>query len=93
MSDQSIKVTIAGRVYPLTISAAEEELVRKAARQVDEQVKTLQQTYAVKDRQDLLAMAALQSATQSLRNGKPKSDNHLTEQLQSISNSLDSYLS
>ncbi len=93
MSDQSIKVTIAGRVYPLTISAAEEEMVRKAALQVDEQVKTLQQTYSVKDRQDLLAMAALQSATQSLRNGKLKSDNHLTEQLQSISNSLDSYLS
>jgi cell division protein ZapA (FtsZ GTPase activity inhibitor) len=93
MSELSIKVTIAGRVYPLTISSAEEELVRKASRQIDEQVKNLQQTYAVKDRQDLLAMVALQSATQNLRNAHKKSDEALTDKLLNLSNSLDSYLS
>lgn len=93
MSELSIKVTIAGRVYPLTISPAEEELVRKASRQIDEQVKALQQTYAVKDRQDLLAMVALQSATHNLRNASRKSDEALTEKLLNLSQSLDSYIS
>lgn len=63
MSDLSIKVTIAGRIYPITVKADEEESVRKAAQKVDENLKHLQQNYAVKDKQDLLAMTALQMAT------------------------------
>jgi len=63
MSELSIKVTIAGRIYPITIKADEEESVRKAAAKVDKNLKHLQDNYAVKDKQDLLAMTALQMAT------------------------------
>lgn len=63
MSELSIKVTIAGRIYPITVKAEEEESVRKAAEKVDKNLKLLQQNYAVKDKQDLLAMTALQMAT------------------------------
>ena len=63
MSEQSIKVTIAGRIYPINVKVEEEEAVRKAAQEVDKNVKLLQQSYAVKDKQDLLAMTALQMAT------------------------------
>ncbi len=65
MSDLSIKVSIGGRIYPITVSASEEDKVRAAAVRVEENLKQLQNSYAVKDKQDLLAMTALQFATQS----------------------------
>jgi len=64
MSELSIKVTIGGRIYPITVTAAEEDKVRAAAKKVDDNLKHLQSSYAVKDKQDLLAMTALQFATQ-----------------------------
>jgi len=63
MSDKSIKVTIAGRIYPVTVKPEEEEQVREAAKRVDDSVKHLLDNYAVKDKQDLLAMTALELAT------------------------------
>ncbi len=62
MSEKSIKVTIAGRIYPITAQADEEDLVRNAAMDIDTNIKHLQDSYAVKDKQDLLAMTALQMA-------------------------------
>ncbi len=64
MKDLSIKVNIANRVYPLTVKQDEEESIRLAAKKINEMVKEYEQNYAVKDRQDLLAMCALQFASQ-----------------------------
>ncbi len=64
MSELSIKVSIAGRIYPITVKADEEQNVRLAAKRVDDDIKALQSNYAVKDKQDLLAMTALQLATE-----------------------------
>lgn len=66
MKDLSIKVSIAGRIYPLTVQLEEEENIRKAVKAIDEMVRDYEQNYAVKDKQDLLAMCALQYATQVL---------------------------
>lgn len=66
MKDLSIKVNIAGRMYPLTVQQQEEENIRKAVKTIEEMVKHYEQNYAVKDKQDLLAMVALQHATQVL---------------------------
>jgi len=60
MSELSIKVNIAGRIYPLTIKRNEEQAVRNAAKEIENNIKNLQDNYAVKDKQDLLAMTALQ---------------------------------
>jgi cell division protein ZapA len=65
MSELSINVIIAGRTYPLNIEQGEEEGVRAAANKINEAIKVLQENYAVKDTQDLLAMAALQLVVQS----------------------------
>lgn len=65
MSEISIKLNIGNRTYPLTIQAHEEETIRQAAKLVNDQVKHLQENYAVKDMQDLLAMAALQVASKA----------------------------
>ena len=58
-----IKVSIADRVYPLTIKREEEEMIRLAAKKIDGILKKYEQDYAVRDRQDLLAMACLQLAS------------------------------
>lgn len=59
-----IKVTIADRVYPLTISNPdEEEGLRKAAKKINDLVAKFEQNYAVGDKQDVLAMCALQFAS------------------------------
>jgi len=57
-----IKLTVADRVYPLTISPDQEASLRSSAKKVDEMSKQLQQNYAVRDKQDVLAMCALQYA-------------------------------
>lgn len=66
MDEFSITVSIADRNYKLTIEKQEEEIVRKAAKLIDEKVKEYARSYAFKDRQDLLAMIALQYTTSSL---------------------------
>lgn len=62
----SIKVNIANRIYPMKVKFSEEEEIRKAVDMINERIKEYEQNYAVKDKQDLLAMCALQFATSSL---------------------------
>ena len=64
-SSLKIKVTIADRVYPLTIrDEREEEGIRLAVKKINEMVKQFEQNYEVRDKQDVLAMCALQFASQ-----------------------------
>ena len=55
----SIKVTVAGRIYPLAIERDEEENVRKAVKLINEKVSEFEKNFDIKDRQDLLSMVAL----------------------------------
>ncbi len=70
----SIKVTIGDRQYPLKIEASEEEYVRKAAKLINEKSKFYQENFQVKDKQDSLAMAALEFASE-LTGGSLKASN------------------
>jgi cell division protein ZapA len=94
MSEKSIKVTIAGRIYPISVKPEEEEMVRAAAKNVDDSVKLLLENYAVKDKQDLLAMTALQIATKlaevdtSAPKGLAVDDREISEIEQLIDNLL-----
>ena len=66
MSDTlKIKISIADRVYPLTIQSHQEEGLRKAAKKIEAMIKQFEQSYAVRDKQDVLAMCALQFAAQT----------------------------
>jgi cell division protein ZapA len=94
MSEKSIKVTIAGRIYPISVKPEEEEMVRAAAKNVDDSVKNLLENYAVKDKQDLLAMTALQLSTKlaevdtSAPKGSAIDDREISEIEQLIDNLL-----
>ena len=59
-----IKISIADRVYPLTVDTEQEEGLRSASKKIDTMIKQFEQSYAVRDKQDVLAMCALQFATQ-----------------------------
>lgn len=65
MADQfKIKLSIADRVYPLTINSDQEEGLRIAAKRINDMIKQFEENYAVRDKQDVLAMCALQFASQ-----------------------------
>lgn len=75
MNESAIQVTIAGRTYPLTVAEGEAARVREAAGKIDELVQRFQRDYGVSDRQDLIAMAALQLLSDS----KPEPAQETTE--------------
>jgi cell division protein ZapA len=67
MGEISIKINIADRVYPLKVEMEEEELIRRAAKLINDRIKEYQDNYAVKDKQDLLSMSVLHYATAALK--------------------------
>ncbi|MBT8281494.1 MAG: cell division protein ZapA [Muriicola sp.] len=67
-----IKLSIADRVYPLTIDPSQEEGLRKAAKNIEQLAKKFEQNYAVRDKQDVLAMCALQFASKIEQRGLDK---------------------
>ena len=90
-----IKVTIGDRVYPLTIrDESEEEGIRAAVKKINDLVKKFEQNYEVRDKQDVLAMCALQFASQ--QEVKSVQENVVSEQvenkLRELSSLLDSHL-
>lgn len=58
-----IKISIADRVYPLTVEPILEEGLRSASKKIDSMIKQYEENYAVRDKQDVLAMCALQFAS------------------------------
>ena len=64
MSKLKINIVIAGRTYPLSVNnTKEEEAMRKAANAINKLISKYEQNYAVSDKQDVLAMSALQFAS------------------------------
>lgn len=94
MSEKSVKITIAGRTYPIAINPKEEQAVLDAAKRINERVEQLETTYLVKDKQDLLAMTALQFATQYLDSKSRTIDNQddIIANLTQLHGLMDSFL-
>ncbi len=70
-----IKLSIADRVYPLTIDPSQEEGLRKAAKNIEQLAKKFEQNYAVRDKQDVLAMCSLQFASKIEQKGIDTTEN------------------
>ena len=66
MGEKSVKINIAGRSYPIKVDAAEEAFVLDAAKRINERVDQIAAGFIVKDKQDLLALTALQFVSQYL---------------------------
>ena len=89
MSDLiKIKITIADRVYPLSIVPEQEEVLRNAAKKIGTMIKQFEQSYAVRDKQDVLAMCALQYATK-LENNNSSKNQDLSEENEKVLELID----
>lgn len=84
MSKLKINIVIAGRTYPLSVNTTqEEEGMRKAASAINQLIAKYEQNYAVSDKQDVLAMCALQFASK-LEIAKLSDETENTEALHKI---------
>lgn len=87
-----IKLQIAGRYYPLIIDRSEEEIIRKAARVINEKVQQYQQRYKDKDGQDFLAMAAFQFVVSLIKLEEQNSEAPLVSAIEEISEELEEFI-
>jgi cell division protein ZapA len=89
-----IKISIADRVYPLTVDMAQEEGLRSSSKKIDVMIKQFEENYAVRDKQDVLAMCALQFASQLEQKEIDKSAGNAeaNERLNKINDLLAQYL-
>ena len=94
MDELSISLPIAERSYRLAIDKENEGLFRKAAKLIDKRMKDYSTSYAYKDKQDLLAMVALEYATGYLQNDQLLSENEIKwkEKLLAMDQELDEQL-
>ncbi len=85
MDELSISLSVAERNYRLVIEKEHEVLFRKAAKLIEKRIKDYSTSYAYKDKQDLLAMVAIEYATsflqdeQLLRDKEDQWESHLME--------------
>lgn len=91
MDELSIRIELAGRAYPLTIHPDEEARIRAAAQEINESIARLKASYPLTDKQDLLAMAALEVTTRALNAATPQhppTDPHVLDELERLLNDL-----
>jgi cell division protein ZapA len=89
----NIRIDIAGKAYGLRINREEEELARKAAKQI----KTLSDQYQMKypksaDDKDWLAMAALQLSIDNLQLRERNDVTPFVEKIRQVTNLLETYI-
>ena len=93
MSDKlSIKLNIANRIYPMKIDRKSEEFIRNAVKKIENRLKFYKQNYAIKDKQDLLAMCLIEyaSKSESENNKNIVVDDGISEKLNQINSLLES---
>ena len=93
MADKlSIKLHIANRIYPMKIEPESEEDIRNAVKKIEDRLKFYEENYAIKDKQDLLAMCLIEHASkfESINNKNIVEDDGLTDKLNEIESILDS---
>jgi cell division protein ZapA (FtsZ GTPase activity inhibitor) len=84
-----INVTIGDRSYRVRVSPADEEMVRRVIRKINEQILSFKTQYAGKDMQDYIAMVLLWFVTEQQEEGKSDEHQSVTDKLRE----LDSFLS
>ena len=92
MDKLSIKLHIANRIYPMKIERKSEEFIRNAVKKIEERLKFYEENYAIKDKQDLLAMCLIEYASkfETVNNKKVVEDDGLSEKLAEIDTLLSS---
>jgi len=94
MNEITITITLADRNYRLTVKKEEEELVRKAALEVNQRLKKYTEQYSYTDYQDLLAMIALEMVITlgTERRSAQHDEQVLSERIQALEQLIDPYI-
>ncbi|MGY5352956.1 cell division protein ZapA [Wenyingzhuangia sp. IMCC45533] len=91
-----INVVIGGRNYPVSVGSSEvEQGMRAAASKINKLMASYEDNYAVNDKQDVLAMCALQFASLIEVNKvlKQEENNEIITEISKLNSKLESYLS
>jgi cell division protein ZapA len=72
----NINVVVADRPYRLKVNADEEGMIREAAKLINLKIKEYQQAFSSKDKQDYLAMIALQNTVEGMKTSGSKLDSN-----------------
>lgn len=90
----SIKLKLADRDYPMQTDSDTESRLRMAAKIINEKVKAYRKEFGIENRQDLLAMVALDYAVESLTLNEEQEDTDslVTKKLDFWSSLIDSTL-
>ncbi|CAM1333029.1 cell division protein ZapA [Tenacibaculum aestuariivivum] len=95
MAKIKVNVVIAGRTYPLSVdNTNEEQGMRTAAKNINDLIAKFEQDYAVADKQDVLAMSALQFASklEIVYLTNTKNNTEVTNKINDLTNLLDEHL-
>ncbi len=72
MAELSIKIKIGNREYPMKVKPEEEAKIRAAGKKINERLKFYQDQFHIDDKQDLLAMVAIDAFVQLLQTSESK---------------------
>ncbi len=92
MSELSIRIKIADREYPMRVNENEEERLRQAGKYLNERLRLFREEFGIHDKQDLLAMIALETAADKIKADDAAVETQLTleEKLSSLNKLLSS---
>ena len=92
MEQQSIRISIADRSYPLKIAVSDEEKIRAAAKIINDKVDLYKQKFVNRDNQDALSMALLQFVIRLIESEQKEESNQIVDDLQNLDTLLDEYI-
>ncbi|MBT31203.1 MAG: cell division protein ZapA [Thalassobius sp.] len=90
MKDFFIKIKIADRTYSLKIKPEDEEILRQAAKAIENKLKLRQEQMRINDKQDLLAMVAFDAEVEKLK--EQKANEHINKSIDTINDQLNNML-
>jgi cell division protein ZapA (FtsZ GTPase activity inhibitor) len=92
----TINLYIADKHYPLRIKRSEEELVRKAAKLINDKIALYRNNFRMDDSElelkDLLAMAACQIAIQAIKSEERSDSSPIAESIIQLNKELEDFL-
>lgn len=89
-----IQLIVAGKDYTLNLPSEkreDEELIRKAAKQINEKLKKYREIYSSVESERIIGMVALDFATERLREQRNNDTAPLTERVKELNKQLDDY--
>ena len=88
----SIRINIGDKYYPLRIERNEEEVIRKAAKIINDKLSQYRSKYSKRDMVDLLAMTALQYTKKYIEYEVNDDQANFDEELKQLNIELEDYI-